>query len=118
MIDMAKKQILPAVNGYVKKLADAVTSVKAAGVTDATVQIEMLKEVSDLLAEAREAERTLEKKVAEAANVANEKEKAFYYKDQVFVAMAALRAPVDALEMLVDKSVWPMPTYGDLIFEV
>ena len=41
-----------------------------------------------------------------------------YFKDEVFVAMAALRAPVDALEMLVDKSVWPMPTYGDLIFEV
>ena len=118
MIDMAKKQILPAVNGYVRTLADAVTSVKAAGVTDASVQVEMLTEVSGLLAQARNAELTLEKKVAEAARLKNEREKAFFYKDQVFVAMKELRTPVDALEMLVDKSVWPMPTYGDLIFEV
>ncbi len=118
MIDMAKKQILPAVNRYVKTLADAVTSVKAAGVTDASVQVEMLKEVSEKLAEARAAELTLEKKLANASSCKTEKEKAFYFKDEVFVAMAALRAPVDTLEMLVDKSVWPMPTYGDLIFEV
>ena len=118
MIDMAKKQILPAVNKYVKILADAVTSVKAAGVTDAAVQVDMLKEVSEKLAEARAAELTLEKKLANASSCKTEKERAFYFKDEVFVAMAALRAPVDALEMLVDKSVWPMPTYGDLIFEV
>ena len=61
---------------------------------------------------------TLEKKLANASSCKTEKEKAFYFKDEVFVAMAALRAPVDMLEMLVDKSVWPMPTYGDLIFEV
>ena len=46
------------------------------------------------------------------------KAQAFYYKDTVKVAMDALRTPVDKLEMLVDSSVWPMPTYGDLMFEV
>ena len=46
------------------------------------------------------------------------KEQAFYYKDAVKVAMDELRAPVDEAEMLVDKKVWPVPTYGDLIFEV
>ena len=118
MIDMAKKQILPAVNGYVRQLAETVNAVKAAGVTDATVQVEMLKEVSGKLEEARAAELALEKVLSQVSAIRSEKEKAFFYKDQVFVAMTALRTPVDALEMLVDKSVWPMPTYGDLIFEV
>ena len=118
MIDMAKKQILPAVNKYVKTLADAVIAVKAAGVVESTVQVEMLQEVSVKLAEARNAVQVLEKKVAEAGAVSEQKKKAFYYKDEVFAAMSSLRTPVDELEMLVDKEIWPMPTYGDLIFEV
>lgn len=46
------------------------------------------------------------------------REQAVYYRDTVKTAMDELRAPVDKLEMLVDKSMWPMPSYGDLIFEV
>ena len=38
--------------------------------------------------------------------------------DAVMPAMEALRIPVDKLEMIVDKDLWPMPSYGDLIFEV
>ena len=40
------------------------------------------------------------------------------YRRRIFPAMAALRKPVDELELLVDKSAWPVPTYGDLMFEV
>ena len=46
------------------------------------------------------------------------KEKALYFHDEVAPAMERLRKPVDELEMIVDKEVWPMPSYGDLIFEV
>jgi len=46
------------------------------------------------------------------------KEQAFYYRETVMKAMEALRVPADELEMLVDKTMWPFPTYGDLIFEV
>ena len=46
------------------------------------------------------------------------KDKAFYYRQQVIPAMEALRKPVDELEMIVDKEIWPMPSYGDLLFEV
>lgn len=41
-----------------------------------------------------------------------------FFHDQVIPSMAALRKPVDELEMIVDKDLWPMPSYGDLIFEV
>ena len=117
MIDMAKKQILPAVMKYTKALADTVIAVREAG-ADAFVQAELLHEISAKLKEAKEALAALEKKVAATNSVHNQKELAFYFKNEVHVAMDALRAPVDALEMLVDKEVWPMPTYGDLIFEV
>ena len=117
MIDMAKKQILPAVVRYTKSLADTVIAVKAAG-ADAGVQSELLSEVSAKLAEAKKALKELESTEEKASAIESQKELAFFYKDQVRVAMDALRAPVDALEMLVDKEVWPIPTYGDLIFEV
>ena len=52
------------------------------------------------------------------AEMGEGKEQAVYYRDEVKSAMDALRAPVDKLEMIVDKDLWPMPSYGDLIFEV
>ena len=117
MIDMAKKQILPAVIKYTKSLADTVIAVKEAG-ADASVQADLLKAVSAKLAAAKEALVKLEKLEQEAAAMEDIKKQAFFYKDEVFAAMTELRAPVDELEMLVDKDVWPIPTYGDLIFEV
>ena len=117
MIDMASKQILPAVVSYTKTLADTVLAVKEAG-ADASVQTELLKEASLLLTDAKKALETLKLEDAKAAAMEEGKEQAFYYKDVVKKAMEELRAPVDALEMIVDKKVWPIPTYGDLMFEV
>ena len=117
MVDMAKKQYIPAVMEYTRTLADTVLAVKSAGV-DATVQTTALKSISEKLAEAQTAETSLEDKLAEAAGIEDPKKLAFFYKDVVHTAMDDLRAPVDELEMMVDKKVWPVPTYGDLIFEV
>ena len=117
MVDMAKKQYIPAVMEYTKTLADTVLAVKSAGV-DATVQTTALKSISEKLAEAQAAETSLEDKLAEAAGIEDPKKLAFFYKDVVHTAMDDLRTPVDELEMMVDKKVWPVPTYGDLIFEV
>lgn len=117
MVDMAKKQYIPAVMGYTRTLADTVLAVKSAG-ADATVQTTVLKSISEKLAEAQAAETALEDKLAEAAGIEDPKKLAFFYKDVVHTAMDDLRTPVDELEMMVDKKVWPVPTYGDLIFEV
>ena len=117
MIDMASKQIIPAIIKYTKTLADTVVAVKAAGV-DASVQAEALAEVSELLKEAKEALATLIKVTDEAATKEEGEEQAKFFKFTVFPAMEALRAPVDKLEMIVDKEAWPMPSYGDLMFEV
>ncbi len=117
MIDMAKKQIMPAVIRYTANLAGTVNAVKEAGV-DATVTLEILKDVSAKLSEVKKALTALEAVQAEAVTVKNQKDKAFFYRDNVVKAMAELRAPVDELELMVDKTVWPFPTYGDLFFEV
>ena len=117
MIDMASKQFLPAFIKYTKTLADTVNSVKEAG-ADASVQMECLNEVTELMGETKKALDALIKVTNEAAAKEEGKVQANFYHFDVFPAMEALRAPVDKLEMIVDKEAWPMPSYGDLIFEV
>ena len=117
MIDMASKQIIPAVIRYTKSLADTVVAVKEAG-ADMSVQSGLLKEVSALLTDTKKALEALIIAADKAARMEEGKEQAEYYHSDVVPAMAALRTPVDALEMIVDKEAWPMPSYGDLIFEV
>lgn len=117
MINMANKKIIPAVIRYSKSLADTVIAVKDAG-ADASVQRDILNTVSSKLITAKNALLRLEEATAQAGNIKSAKDKAFFYKDTVKVEMDALRKPVDELELIVDKSMWPMPTYGDLTFEV
>ena len=117
MIDMASKQIIPAIIKYTKELADTVVAVKEAG-ADAAVQAELLTEVSGLLAESKKALEALKVVTDQAAAMEEGEDQARFYHFDVVPAMEALRAPVDKLEMIVDKEAWPMPSYGDLIFEV
>ena len=117
MIDMAGKDIIPAVASYAGDLANTVIAVKEAGAS-AQAQTEMLIEVDNLLAEAKRALNTLKNVEVKASIISDVKEQAFYYKDIVKVAMEALRAPIDQLEMIVDSTIWPIPTYGELMFEV
>ena len=117
MIDMASKQIIPAIIKYTKELADTVVAVKEAG-ADTSVQAELLTEVSGLLAESKKALEALKVVTDQAAAMEEGEDQARFYHFDVVPAMEALRAPVDKLEMIVDKEAWPMPSYGDLIFEV
>ena len=117
MIDMGRKQFIPAIIKYTKTLADTVNSVKAAGV-DASVQLATLDEITVLLKEASRAQAQLEKVTETASSMDDGPDKAAYYYETACPAMEDLRAPIDKLEMIVDKEAWPMPSYGDLIFEV
>lgn len=117
MIDMASKHIIPAVMKYTKFLADTVIALREAG-ADSSVQSETLAEVTACLKETKAALKVLVDAQAEARAMEAGKEQAFEYRRNVVSAMEALRRPVDRLEMIVDKEMWPMPSYGDLIFEV
>lgn len=118
MIDIASKQIIPAVIRYTTTLANSINAVKAAGAADVSVQTELLSETSDYLSDVKVALAKLIE-VTDAGSAMEEgRDQAVYYRDVVKAAMDELRAPVDKLEMIVDKDLWPMPSYGDLIFEV
>ena len=119
MIHMAAKHYIPAIVRYTARLADSICKVHTAcpGVTT-SVQERLLARVSELLERANGALDALQS----AMEVKNQPEEmgdvAGYFHDVVVPAMNALRAPVDELELLVDKAIWPVPTYGDLMFEV
>lgn len=118
MIDIATKQIIPAVIKYTTVLAQSINEVKAVGDIDTSVQLGLLKETSKLLKETNAAMKILGDCVAEYPSHEEGPDRAHFCRNQIVPAMEALRAPVDALEMIVDKEMWPMPSYGDLIFEV
>ncbi len=123
MMDMTGKQILPAVMRYAGRLASDAREVREAGGDDYVLSLG-LRECTAQIRRLQEAFDKLKDDVAAAAayagknKLADKKEQAQYYRDVICADMAALRAPADALEMMVDKSMWPFPTYGDLIFEV
>ena len=117
MIDMACKQIIPAVIAYSRELADTINSVKAAG-GDTSVESEQLKEIGVLLAKMQKSLNKLKAEEKKATAVEDPEKQAFYYKDKIIGLMQEVREPADELEMLVDKDLWPIPTYGDLMFEV
>ena len=109
MIDMAGKQIIPAVIKYTTALAASISAVKSAcPEADVSTQTELLLETSDLLAETKLALAKLTEITEKSAAMDGGKDQAVAYHEEVVPAMAALRTPVDKLEMLVDKDLWPM----------
>ncbi len=117
MLDMANKQIIPAVMKFAKSVADTTIAVKEAG-GDETASKELLKDVTAKLTLMKTAAERLQKVEEKGFHMAQGKEQAFYYREKVVAAMNDLRVPADELEKLVDKEFWPFPTYSDLLFEV
>ena len=104
MIHMAAKHYIPTVIGYTTRLAQSITAVASAcPEAELSVQRGLLKDVSARLAE---------------ASAALEQLKPLMDRVDAIQDVDALRYPIDQLELMVDKSIWPVPTYGDLMFEV
>ncbi len=119
MISMASVKYIPTAINYTKKLADSINAVKAAVAdADVSVQADLLIETSALLVKTQAALKALIAATDKANAIAEISEEAKFFKDTVVPAMNELRAPIDALEVIVDKELWPVPTYGDLLFEV
>ena len=118
MINITNKTLIPAVIKDITALAQSINAVKAACDCDVSVQTELLQESSALLSDAKVALAKLEEVTDKGLTMGDGAARAAYYRDEVTTAMAELRAPIDKLEIIVDKKVWPMPSYGDLIFEV
>ncbi len=119
MIEMSSKLYIPAVIKFTTTLANSINAIKtAAPNADVSVQTDLLTNVSTLLANAKAALSKLNVAVQAAALKEEGEEQAVFFRDEVFTAMQELRKPIDELETMVDKEVWPVPTYGDLLFEI
>ena len=118
MINIASKTIIPAVIKYITSLATSINQVKAACDCDISVQTELLQESSALLSEAKVALSKLEEVTDLGLAMEEGEAQARYYQQTVKAAMEDLRTPIDKLEIIVGKDMWPMPSYGDLMFEV
>lgn len=119
MIDIASKHIVPAVIKYITSLANSINEVKSAcEFVDVSVQTELLEESSKLLKDTRSALKRLIDVTDIASGMKIGRRQAEFFKDEVVPIMQSLRIPVDRLEMIMNKEMWPMPSYGDLLFEV
>lgn len=117
MIDMARKDIIPAGLEFAKFLAESVVTKNSAGI-DSSVEKKLADKVSGLVASIDSATAVLEDKLLGAKNTEGAEATAKYFRNEVFSAMQSLRAVADELETVCPEKVWPFPTYGDLLFRV
>ena len=119
MVDMAMKDILPAVSEYSQTLCNTLLSKKAVCESlDCAYEQEMIEKISNLASGAYKHAKALEKALCNAAKISDITELGFYYKDKVLPLMKKLREKADSLENIVSADYWCFPTYGDLLFGV
>ena len=119
MIDIAGKSIIPAVIRYTTRLADSIIKLKTAMADiEPYAQSSILIDVNEHLKSAKLALENLIKLMDSAGDIVGVDKHARYMREVIVPAMEELRKPIDELEMIVDKDLWPMPSYGDLLFEV
>ena len=117
MIDMAKKDILPAVSSYVRKLSQTAKLAKECG-AEPEYEIDLVKKLIALEKETYNNLQVLEDLTVKASGIEDMKEASKFYHDEILTAMGMLRAPADQLETLVGEKYWPYPTYGKMLFYV
>ncbi len=119
MVDMAKKEILPAVSEYSQLLCNTLLSKKSVCETlNCAYEEEMISEIARLQADAYENVKALETALERTKKIHKAEKLSVYYKNKVLPIMEALRFAADALESIVSADYWPFPTYGDLLFGV
>ena len=119
MLDMAHKDILPAMSAYSKELADAaLDKKKLSEEIDTTYETETVKSLGNLIRETYSNVKKLESDLYTAKSIASSVELADFYKDFILADMGALRASADEMETMSSSEKWPYPSYGDLLFGV
>ena len=118
MIDMVRKDILPAASRYTKELTETALSMKQLAPTSVCYEEDLVKQVAGLTGAIYEAVQVLEKALMNKKDVEGFEAEAVYYKDEVFTAMGTLRAVTDELEGIMAADIWPYPSYGELLFGV
>ena len=117
MIDMAKKDIIPAIIKYQRRLAELVKTKKELEIMSEP-ESTILSRLSVLCSDIYNKTAELEETVNQSKEITEPQDLSFYYKDSILPVMHSLRASVDEAELLIGRDYWPFPTYGDLLFSV
>lgn len=117
MVDMARKQIIPAGLEFTKTLADSMVAKNTMGISF-EAEKKLADKASCLTNSILEATDALDNKLLDVKNYEGGEAIARFYRDEIFAAMQALRALVDELETITPEKIWPFPTYADLLFRV
>ncbi|MBR5323010.1 MAG: glutamine synthetase III [Clostridia bacterium] len=117
MVEMTKKQIIPAVSAAVADMAKSAEVIKSVGGTNA-VEVEIIKNMSALNVALYKKVEMLEKAIAKCDKLESNADKAAYYRDCVNPAMEEVRKVSDELEKNSPEECWPIPTYAELLFNV
>nr|WP_298475316.1 glutamine synthetase III [uncultured Oribacterium sp.] len=119
MVNITGKQIIPSAMQYVERLASTIRAVREVSKTASTYAEErLLQETSSLLEAIDKGREKLLHDLEKMNTASDEKETAFYAYETIVPDMQALRKSCDSLENIMDKSLWPFPSYGDLLYEV
>lgn len=119
MLDMANKDIMPAISAYTDELAKTIAAkIAALSGCNCTYEEKLLEKLSCLLSSIYENTMALDKSLIAAKEITSLQQQAMFYKDAVFGAMQELRAAADEAETMTAKSYWPYPSYSDLLFHV
>ncbi|MBR6598951.1 MAG: glutamine synthetase type III, partial [Oscillospiraceae bacterium] len=117
MIDMAKKQIYPAVMAYTKEVCDTLFSMKSVGIEN-NAQTKLANRLSVTANSLDDAISSLEQSLLNAKEIDNVFDLSKFYRNDVFAKMQVLRAVADELETIVAEKYWPFPVYADLLFKI
>ena len=119
MVDMAKKEILPAVEAYVSSLVSVASAKRA---LDADIpsgyEQKLIKRLATLVDTIDCRTTALESEMVKLDTMSDFAEEAAFIRDKVIPKMSELRVAADEAETLTAESYWPFPTYGDLLFGV
>ena len=118
MLEMAKRDIIPAVSRQIKTLAETVNAARAVCPNTLDCEAETVSTLSALVSDMRAACTKLETHLSETAEMSNIAERAMFFKRDILSDMDTLRSAADSAEALTDRTLWPYPTYGDLLYGV
>jgi glutamine synthetase len=118
MVDMVRRDVLPAVSAYTGQLAGDAAAKKALCDVDCTYETATVKRLSELLTQAAKTVGTLEDAILESASITDCEELSNFSRDSIFAAMNELRIYVDEMETMTSSEFWPYPSYGEMLFSV
>lgn len=120
MLEMAKRQLLPACIKFETEIAKSINEVKSCGIeADLSANTDLLKETASFVSQFKKEISLLENSLSKAQNSFEDTfDQAMFYRNDVFARMEALRTAADELERIVDSSIWPIPTYADILFNI